>query len=62
MNLKAMNEKRAELVQKMNDLVAAADMEKRAMSAEEIAGLTGCWALPARLGQWQSASTLRMIH
>lgn len=37
MNLKAMNEKRAELVQKMNDLVAAADTENRAMNADEVA-------------------------
>lgn len=35
MNLKALHEKRAELVQKMNDLVAAADTENRAMNEEE---------------------------
>ena len=35
MNLKALHEKRAELVQKMNDLVAAADTENRAMHEEE---------------------------
>lgn len=37
MNLKALYEKRAELVAKMNGFVTAADTEKRAMNEEEIA-------------------------
>ena len=36
-NLKALLEKRAELQQKMDDLVHTADMETRAMTAEEAA-------------------------
>ena len=35
MNLKAMHEQRAALVQQMNDLIAAADTETRALSEEE---------------------------
>lgn len=64
MNLKAMNEKRAELVHKMNDLVAAADMEKRAMSAEEIAAFdkaeTEVKALDETIAREERARNMRM--
>ena len=40
MNLKAMHEQRAALVQQMNDLIAAADTETRALSEEESTVLT----------------------
>ncbi len=64
MNLKALNEKRAELVQKMNDLVAAADMEKRAMSAEEIAAFdkaeTEVKALDETIAREERARNMRV--
>ena len=41
MKLKALTEKRAELVEKMNSLVNQADTENRAMSEEEAAAFAG---------------------